>query len=155
MRYHFLWGPIYNNAFSFENAYIKMRLGLSLPQLICRAFTSKNVLKVDQNKTHTCRIRVDSQNAWKWKRRPAPLFVACTKSSSYVTKCNSIIFKRFNVDSRKRIETVVWRRIERWVFEGKKKHTFENALVWTGPERTLPKPLLNKRVQSALLIISL
>ena len=39
----------------------------------------------------------------------------------------SIIFERFRVDCQKRIQTVVWTRIDRCVFDGN-----ENALVWSG-----------------------
>ena len=38
----------------------------------------------------------------------------------------SIIFERFRVDCQKRIQTVVWTRIDRCVFDGN-----ENALVWS------------------------
>ena len=50
------------------------------------------------------------ENASKWKRRPKILqthvFVACACSSTYVTTCNTIVFERFSVDTRKRIKTV-------------------------------------------------
>ena len=52
------------------------------------------------------------ENRWKWKRSPnisqAYVFEACTQSWTYVTMCNSIVFKRFSVDIRKRIKTLVW-----------------------------------------------
>ena len=39
--------------------------------------------------------------------------------------CNSIVFERFRVDSRKRIKTVEWKRIYRSVFDDN-----ENAYFW-------------------------
>ena len=36
------------------------------------------------------------------------MFEACTQSSIYVTMRNSIVFKRFSVDIRKRIKALVW-----------------------------------------------
>ena len=39
--------------------------------------------------------------------------------------CNSIVFERFRVDSRKRIKTVEWKRIYRIVFDDN-----ENAYFW-------------------------
>ena len=72
------------------------------------------------------------ENASKWKRWPkisqAHVTLACALSSTYVTTCNSIVFWRSSEDSRKRIKTEVWTRIDRCVFE-------DNALAWTGPWR--------------------
>ena len=66
-------------------------------------------------------------NASKWKRWPkiskTRVFVACAWSSTYVTTCNSIVF---NVDSRKRIKTVMSTRIDWYCFDDK-----VNALVRT------------------------
>ena len=45
------------------------------------------------------------------------VFVACAESSAYIKTCNSIVFKRFSVENRKRIKTVVRTRIDRCVFD--------------------------------------
>ena len=78
-----------------------------------------------ETKTHTYRIKVDGQkgrNASNDDRK----YLGCvslkhsrilTYVLTYVTKCNSIVFERFSVDSRKRIKTVVWTRIDRCVFD--------------------------------------
>ena len=50
-------------------------------------------------------------------------FVACA--------CNSIVFERF---IRKRITTVVWRESIDGFLKTTKTHTFEKALVSTGPQ---------------------
>ena len=69
---------------------------------------------MDQNKKRIHIVLVE--NASKWKRRPKILqthvFVACAYSSTYVTTCNSIVFERFTVDTRKRIKTVGWTGID-------------------------------------------
>ena len=44
--------------------------------------------------------------------------------------CNFIVFERFGVDSRKRVKTLVWTRIDRCVFDDNK-----NALVWSEKDR--------------------
>ena len=59
-----------------------------------------------------------------------------------VTTCNSIVFNHFSVDSRKRIKTVVWTRIDGCVFNDN-----ENALVWAGPKENKER----MRIQSYLL----
>ena len=59
-----------------------------------------------------------------------------------VTTCNSIVFNHFSVDSRKRIKTVVWTRIDGCVFNDN-----ENALVWVGPKENKER----MRIQSYLL----
>ena len=45
-----------------------------------------------------------------------------------VYTCNSRVFERFRADSRKRIKTVVWTRIDRCVFDDNKTHTCGNVL---------------------------
>ena len=55
------------------------------------------------------------------------------ESSTYVTACNLIVFGCFNVDSRKPIKRECGRESIDAFSMTKKKHTFENALVWTGP----------------------
>ena len=45
-----------------------------------------------------------------------------------VYTCNSSVFERFSADSRKRIKTVVWTRIDRCVFDDNKTHTCGNPL---------------------------
>ena len=49
--------------------------------------------------------------------RRAGLFVACALSLTYVTTCNSMVLERYSVDSRRRIKTVVWTRIDSFVFD--------------------------------------
>ena len=55
---------------------------------------------------------MDVRKRMKMKRSPnisqAYVFEACTQSSTYITMGNSIVFKRFSVDIRKRIKTLVW-----------------------------------------------
>ena len=51
------------------------------------------------------------------------MFLACTHKNKLTS--NSVFFKRFIVDSLKRIKTVVWKRIDRRVF-----HDNENAYFW-------------------------
>ena len=70
-------GPVHINAFSFENAYISMRLGL-LSTLIRCSFSSKTLLKMDHGskRMHTYRIGVDSRKRWP-KLSQARVFVAC------------------------------------------------------------------------------
>ena len=75
-------------------------------------------------KTHNISIQLVCSNV----ARQVECFLLPVFPHLYVTACNSIIFKRFSVNSRKRIKTVVWTRIDWWVFDGN-----ENALVWTGP----------------------
>lgn len=102
-------GPINTNVFSFQNIYIHMRLGLS-STLIRWAFTST---------THRFENTLDRGS--KWKRSPklwqARVFVACAESSTYVTTRSAIVFLRFCLDSRKRIKSVVWTRIDLCVFD--------------------------------------
>ena len=122
------------HPFSFENAYISMRWDLP-STLIPWAFSSKThdfktLLKMDQTKTHTYRIKVEGRKRSKcikrWQKVSwVRVFVAFAYSSTYVTKCNSIVFERFSVDSRKRVKTVVWTRIDRCVF-----YDNENAYFW-------------------------
>ena len=101
--------PVHTNAL--------MRLGLpSTP--IRSAFSSKlhgfeNALESGSKPEQKHNLSVWTfENQWKWKRSPnisqAYVFEACTQSSTYVTMCNSIVFKCFNVDIRKRIKTLVW-----------------------------------------------
>ena len=65
------------------------------------------------------------KNESKWKRWPkiwqARVFVACAWSSTYVPTKSWIVFERFSVDSRKRIKTVVWTRVDRCVFHDERK----------------------------------
>ena len=68
------------------------------------------------------------ENASKWKRCPkvsqARLFVACAESSTYVTTRDAIVFLRFCLDSRKRIKSVVWTRIDLCVFDDNESEYF-------------------------------
>ena len=59
-----------------------------------------------------------------------------------VTTCNSIVFKHFSVDSRKRIKMVVWTQIDGCVFNDN-----ENVLLWAGPKEIKER----MRIQSYLL----
>ena len=95
-------GPAHTNAFSFKNAYNSTRLGL--PSALIRwAFSSKthrfeNAFETKWIKTemHTYHISVDGRRRIAWKGWPkisqARTFVACAKSSTYVTTSDSIPF---------------------------------------------------------------
>ena len=95
-------GSAHTNAFSFENAYNSTRLGLP-SALICWEFSSKthrfeNAFETKWIKTEmdTYRISVDGRRSIEWKGWPkisqARTFVACAKSSTYVTTSDSIPF---------------------------------------------------------------
>ena len=122
-------GPVHANAFSLENSYISM--GLGLPSTPIRwAFSLKthrfeNALESGSKwkGIHIVLVTWTVSNASKWKRWPkisqACVFVACAyhESSTYVTMSNSIVFEHFSVDSRKCIKMVVWTRLDRCVFD--------------------------------------
>ena len=79
-----------------------------------------------ETKTHTYRIKVDGRKRSKCIKRWQKIswvrvFVAFAYSSTYLTKCNSIVFERFSVESRKRIKAVVWTRIDRCIFDDNEK----------------------------------
>ena len=63
-------------------------------------FAVKTLLKVDQNQNKNI--------TYQYGRSQAYVFEACTQSSTYVAMCNSIVFKCFSVDIRKRTKTLVW-----------------------------------------------
>ena len=127
---------VHTNAFSSENAYISVRLGL----------LSTPVRWVFSMKTHRFENTLESGSKWKrihillvwmvengrrrsskWKRWPkislARVFEACVYSSTCVTTRNSIVFERSSVDSRKRIKSVVWTRIDHAFTKTTKTHT--------------------------------
>ena len=75
------------------------------------------------------------ENASKWKRWPkisqVHVLVAWAKSLTYVTTCNSIVFKCFSVHG-------YWKTCQKGSVDMKRsmcfqwQHTFEKALVWSG-----------------------
>ena len=75
------------------------------------------------------------ENASKWKRWPkisqVHVLVAWTKSLTYITTCNSIVFKCFSVHG-------YWKTCQKGSVDMKRsmcfqwQHTFEKALVWSG-----------------------
>ena len=127
--------PLHINAFSFETAYISMRLGL--PSTLIRwAFSSKtyrfeNALEsgsnenaytsfqCEQSKTH----RTESDDR-KYLRHVSRFDVWFAWSSTYVTTCYSIVFERFSADCRNCIKTVLWTQIDRCVFDDNKKKAY-------------------------------
>ena len=120
----------YSVLFNLSNAgYISMRLGLRsiLTRWVFLAKTHRSmILKVNQIKIHIYIVLVwTDENVSKWKRWPkisqARAFVACAWRSTYVTTKSSIVFERFSVDSRKRIKTVIWTRVDRCVFDEERK----------------------------------
>ena len=76
--------------------------------------------------TRTYRITVASRKRWPKISQAGFFLWHAHRSSTYVKTCNSIFFKRFSVDSRKRIKTT---RIAGCVFNDNK-----NALAWAGPK---------------------
>ena len=120
-----VWGPVYTNASSFENAYISMRFGLpSIPNTLSVFIENASIWKRSwkwiKRKTHTFRISVDGR----WSIAGACVFSMriefCLRRNVQL-----YLFRTFNVDSRKRIKMVVWTRIDRCVFNGN-----ENAYFW-------------------------
>ena len=114
------WGPVHNDAFAFENAYSLMR------------FRSlwKRFWKWIETKTHTYRISLDCRNGWKrikMKTKTENIAGAgvCSMRIEVHLRQNVQFYERFNVESRKRIKTVVWTRIDRCVFAA-----YENVYFW-------------------------
>ena len=77
--------------------------------LLKKGIFMKTLLKVDRKRSK--RLQNDNH-----------VFSMHPQKSTYIATRSSVFFKRFIVDSLKRIKTVVWKRIDRRVF-----HDNENA----------------------------
>ena len=127
-------GPVHTKAFSFENAYISMRLGFTvhtnklsvfnLSVFIENASMWKRWIKT---KTHTYRISVEGRKHIKMETITENIAGVCTRiefNLRHNVQSLFYCFERFSVDSRKRIKKVVWTRIDLYVVDDN-----ENALV--------------------------
>ena len=97
----------------------------------------KTLLIVDQNENAHNYIllvwTVENASKWKWwpKISQVHVLVAWAKSLTYVTTCNSIVFKCFSVHG-------YWKTCQKGSVDMKRsmcfqwQHTFEKALVWSG-----------------------
>ena len=83
-----------------------------------------------KTKTHTHRIVWKVKNGRvKKRRRHVQARVWSMRIVFYhVTTCNSIVFERFSVDSRKRIKTVLWTRIHRCIFYNNENAYFSKRI---------------------------
>ena len=123
---------VMGSCFSFENADIWIRLGL--PSTLLRWTFSSETHRFEnalESVSKRDRISIVSvwmvENASKWRRlpkTPARVFSMRMKFNLRHT-CSSIVFERFSVDSRKRVKTVEWTRIDECFLDDN-----ENAFFW-------------------------
>ena len=122
-------GPAHSNTFSFENAYNSTRLGL--PSALIR-IDLKTLVKLSRSKRKSIHIilvqTVENASNEKDDRKYRRSVCLQHVQRVQLTSQRAILY-RF-VDSRDRMKTVLWTRIDRCVFGEN-----ENALVWTGQQQ--------------------
>ena len=122
--------PVYNSDFSFENAHIWMRLGLSSTLIRWAAWIWKSSWKWIKTETHIVLVlAVEKRTKIKTMTENIAGACACRMRIRINLRHNvQFVVKRLSVNSRKRSKTVVWTRIDRCVVDDNENAYFRKRI---------------------------